>query len=116
MSAKRSTMIDWDLAVSAATKMSGPGPTISADEAAAVVAELRAGAERSTPLVREFTGLVAPEGTARAAPLLIVDRPGWIQANVDGFAQVMSPLLEKVQELSLIHISEPTRRTPISYA
>src|SRR5680860_1673775 len=98
MSAKRSTMIDWDLAVSAATKMSGPGPTISADEAAAVVAELRAGAERSTPLVREFTGLVAPEGTARAAPLLIVDRPGWIQANVDGFAQVMSPLLEKVQE------------------
>src|SRR5680860_1732744 len=38
MSAKRSTMIDWDLAVSAATKMSGPGPTISADEAAAETA------------------------------------------------------------------------------
>src|SRR5680860_461408 len=85
-------------ATTADTKMSGPVPAISAAEAAAVLAELRAGAERSTPLVREFTGLVAPEGTARTAPLLIVDRPGWIQANVDGFAQVISPLLEKVQE------------------
>ena len=31
------------------------------------------GAERSTPLVREFTGLVASE---RTAPVLVVDRPG----------------------------------------
>jgi len=95
---KRSTMIDWDLAVAAASRMAGPGPMISRADADAVVAELRAGAERSTPLVREFTGLVAPAGTARTAPLLIVDRPGWIQANVDGFATVISPLIEKLQE------------------
>ena len=91
----RSSMIDWDLAVTAATKMAGPGPTIPAAEAAAVVAELRQGAERSTPLVQEFTGLVAQE---RTAPILVVDRPGWIQANVDGFAQVISPLVDKLQE------------------
>ena len=91
----RSSMIDWDLAVTAASKMAGPGPTIPAAEAAAVVAELRQGAERSTPLVQEFTGLVAQE---RTAPILVVDRPGWIQANVDGFAQVISPLVDKLQE------------------
>ena len=93
--AMRSTMIDWDLAVTAASKMAGPGPTIPKADAEAVVAELRAGAERSTPLVREFTGLVAEE---RTAPILIVDRPGWIQANVDGFATVISPLIEKLRE------------------
>ena len=49
----RSTMIDWDLAVAAASKMSGAGPAITREEAEDVVAELREGAERSTPLVRE---------------------------------------------------------------
>jgi coenzyme F420 biosynthesis associated uncharacterized protein len=91
----RSTMIDWDLAVAAATRLTGPGPTISRAEAEAVVAELRAGAHRSTPLVREFTGLVAEE---RHAPILVVDRTGWIQANVDGFAQIITPLVERLQE------------------
>ena len=46
---------------------------ISRGEAEAVVAELRAGAHRSTSLVRDYTGLVAEE---RSAPVLIVDRPG----------------------------------------
>jgi len=98
MATERSTMVDWDLAAATASRMAGPGPTVASEEAAAVVAELRAGAERSTPLVREFTGLVAPEGTGRSAPLLVVDRPGWIQANVDGFATIISPLIDRLQE------------------
>ena len=89
----RSTMIDWDLAVTAASRISGPGPAITRQEAEVVVAELRAGAARSTGLVRDYTGLVAEE---RTAPVLVVDRTGWIQANADGFAQVISPLLEKL--------------------
>jgi coenzyme F420 biosynthesis associated uncharacterized protein len=88
-------MIDWDLAVTAAAKMSGPGPVISRPDADAVVAELRAGAEKSSPLVREFSGLVAEE---RTAPVLVVDRTGWIQANVDGFAHIVSPLVDKLQQ------------------
>ena len=91
----RSTMIDWDLAVSAASRMAGPGPMITRAEADEAVAELKAGAHRSTPLVREFTGLVAEE---RTAPVLVVDRRGWIQANADGFAQVLSPLIDRLQE------------------
>src|SRR3954466_15284900 len=88
------TMIDWDLAVSAASRLAGPGPMISRPGAEAVVAELRADADRSTGLVREFTGL---DATERTAPVLVVDRTGWIQANADGCAEIMGPLVDKLQ-------------------
>ncbi len=91
----RPGMIDWDLAVRVGSRLVGEGPRVSRAEADEAVAELRAGAARSTPLVREFTGLVASD---RTAPVLVVDRPGWIQANADGFAHVISPLIEKLQE------------------
>src|SRR3954468_12486123 len=89
------SMIDWDLAVRVGSRLAGEGPSVSRSEATAVVDELRTGAEKSSPLVREFTGLVAQE---RTAPILVVDRPGWIQANADGFATVISPIVAKLQE------------------
>jgi coenzyme F420 biosynthesis associated uncharacterized protein len=88
------TMIDWDLAVATASRLAGPGPVISRADAEAAVSELRAGANRSTGLVRDFTGLEAHE---RTAPVLVVDRTGWIQANADGFAEVITPLIEKLR-------------------
>ena len=91
----RPGMIDWDLAVRVGSRLVGEGPQVTRTEAIEAVEELRVGAERSTPLVREFTGLVAGE---RTAPVLVVDRPGWIQANADGFATVIAPLIEKLQE------------------
>src|SRR5689334_16144888 len=90
-----SSMIDWDLAVRVGSRLAGEGPVVSRQEASEVVEELRAGAEKSTPLVREFTGLVAE---ARTAPVLVVDRPGWIQANADGFATIIAPIVDKLQE------------------
>ena len=87
------SMIDWDLAVSLATRLAGEGPQVSARQAAGAVDELRADAERSTSLVRDFTGLEASEQTA---PVLVVDRPGWIQANADGFRRVIEPLTERL--------------------
>jgi coenzyme F420 biosynthesis associated uncharacterized protein len=88
-------MIDWDLAVRVGSRLVGEGPHVSRSEATEAVEELRAGAARSTPLVREYTGLVANE---RTAPVLVVDRPGWVQANADGFASIIAPLVEKLQE------------------
>jgi coenzyme F420 biosynthesis associated uncharacterized protein len=88
-------MVDWDLAVSIGSRLAGEGPSITREDAAAAVAELRAGADRSTGLVREFTGLVAGE---RTAPVLVVDRPGWVQANADGFATILGPVLDKLSE------------------
>jgi len=86
-------MVDWDLAVSFGSRVAGDGPSVSRDEAAAAVAELRAGADRSTGLVREFTGLVAED---RTAPVVVVDRPGWIQANADSFATILGPVIEQI--------------------
>jgi len=93
--ADTSAMIDWDLAVRVGSRLAGDGPVVSRSQATEAVAELRAGAEKSTPLVREFTGLVAE---ARTAPVLVVDRPGWIQANADGFATIIAPIVAKMQE------------------
>jgi coenzyme F420 biosynthesis associated uncharacterized protein len=90
-----SSMIDWDLAVRVGSRLAGDGPVVSRDQADDVVEELRVGAEKSTPLVREFTGL---DAQARTAPILVVDRPGWIRANADGFATLIGPIVTKLQE------------------
>lgn len=88
-------MVDWDLAVSLGSRLAGDGPQVSREEAAAAVAELREGAARSTPLVRDFTGLDGGDGTA---PVLVVDRPGWVKANAEGFRTVLAPIAEKLSE------------------
>ncbi|WP_340539760.1 zinc-dependent metalloprotease [Nocardioides sp. GXZ039] len=92
-------MIDWDLAVRVAGRVAGDGPRVTRTEAEDAVVELREGAETSTAHVREFTGLEAPH---HHAPVLVVDRPGWIQANADAFKHLLGPLVDKLTE----------RRTP----
>ncbi|MGA8258406.1 MAG: zinc-dependent metalloprotease [Nocardioides sp.] len=89
------SMVDWDLAVRIGTRLAGQGPVVTSSEADAAVAELRAGADRSTGLVRDFTGLVAAEHTA---PVLVVDRAGWIQANTDAFRVLLGPLVDQLTE------------------
>ncbi|TWG90636.1 putative hydrolase/coenzyme F420 biosynthesis associated uncharacterized protein [Nocardioides sp. J9] len=86
-------MIDWGLAVALGSRIAGEGPVVTRAEADDAVAELRAGANRSTGLVRDFTGLDAPDGTA---PILVVDRPGWVQANAEGFQVATQPMVAKL--------------------
>ena len=88
-------LVDWDFAVTVGSRVAGPGPEVTAEDAAAAVVELREGATRSTPLVRDYTGLLAGEGTA---PVLVVDRSGWVQANADGFAKILTPIVDKLAE------------------
>ena len=89
------SMVDWELAKRVGTRFAGPGPQVSPQQAADTVAELREGAATSSPLVREFTGLVAQAGTA---PVLVVDRAGWIGANVEGFSHIVTPLVDRLTE------------------
>ena len=86
-------MIDWKLALATATKLQKPGPEMSAAEVAEAVAELREGAARSEGPVREFTSLHAISATA---PVLVVDRPRWVEANLDTFRILMDPVLAKL--------------------
>ncbi len=90
------SMVDWDLAVAVGSRIAGEGPTVTRDEAAEVVTELREGARRSTGLVRDFTGLVVPAAVDDAAPVLVVDRPGWVRANADAFSVVLQPIVDSL--------------------
>ncbi|MET9886019.1 zinc-dependent metalloprotease [Streptomyces sp. NPDC006430] len=91
-------MVDWNLAVATATRLVRPGPEVSRDEARAVVAELRRHARTSERHVRGFTRMI-PEGTGVPdTPVLVVDRIGWIKANVAGFRELLGPLLGKMQD------------------
>jgi coenzyme F420 biosynthesis associated uncharacterized protein len=94
--AASSGMIDWNLAVATATRFVRPGPEVSRDEARAVVAELRKHAKASEEHVRGFTRL--GEAGTHDTPVLVVDRPGWVRANVAGFRELLKPLLDKMQE------------------
>lgn len=86
------SMVDWSVAFSTAQKLVKPGPDISREGATAAVSSLRDCAGRAEAYVRDVTGLDTPGGTA---PVLVVDRPGWIQANLDGFRQILTPLTDK---------------------
>ncbi|MEU7647545.1 zinc-dependent metalloprotease [Streptomyces huasconensis] len=89
-------MVDWNLAVATATRLVRPGPEVSKDEARAVVAELRRHAKSSEEHVRSFTGMGTED--THDTPVLVVDRAGWIRANVAGFREILKPLLEKMQD------------------
>ena len=91
--AMSTSMVDWTVALSTASRLVKPGPEISREGAAAAVAELRSCAIRAEEYVQQVTGLTVPRGTA---PVLVVDRPRWIEANIEGFRQVLAPLSAKV--------------------
>ncbi|GAA1228196.1 zinc-dependent metalloprotease [Kitasatospora nipponensis] len=90
-------MVDWNLAVATATRLARPGPQVTREEARTVVAELRRHALAAEGAVREFTGMRASSLAADgSAPVLVVDRPGWVRANVAGFRTVIRPLTQKL--------------------
>ncbi|MEJ5914021.1 zinc-dependent metalloprotease [Pseudokineococcus sp. 1T1Z-3] len=79
-------LVDWELAVTVAGRLVAPGPPVSRAEADRAVAQLRRLAERATGHVGETTGLhVAPDTGA-----VVVDRPGWVRANVAAFRELLA--------------------------
>jgi coenzyme F420 biosynthesis associated uncharacterized protein len=90
-------MIDWDLAISTGTRWARPGPQVSLAEARRTVSELRDLAGAVQQPVFEVTGMSATQDGALGR-VAVVDRPGWIRANVDGFRVVLEPLVEQLKE------------------
>jgi len=88
-------VVDWELAVATARRVAGSGPQVTPEVARAAVADLRACARDAVGFVAEHTGLVAdPDPDA----VVVVDRPGWIQANADGFAAVLGPVVDRMRD------------------
>ncbi len=92
-------MIDWDIAISTGTRWARPGPQVSLAEARRTVSELRDLAGAVQQPVYEVTGMSAGPGGSLGR-VAVVDRPGWIRANVDGFRVVLEPLVEHLRERS----------------
>jgi coenzyme F420 biosynthesis associated uncharacterized protein len=92
-------MIDWDVAISTGVRFARQGPQVSLVDARAVVAELRGLTAVVQQPVRELTGLTSQ---GAVGPVAVVDRPGWIKANVGGFRVVLEPLAEKLAERSAV--------------
>jgi coenzyme F420 biosynthesis associated uncharacterized protein len=88
-------MIDWELAISTGVRFARQGPSVSLADARAVVAELRALTAVVQQPVRDVTGLVSQ---GAVGPVAVVDRPGWIRANVGGFRVVLEPLADRLAE------------------
>src|SRR5215470_6573069 len=89
-------MIDWNVATSTAIRWVRPGPQVSLAEARQVVAELRQQAAEVAEPVRLVTGL---PGDPDGGKVAVVDRPGWIRANISGFQVVLDPLVEHMQDI-----------------
>jgi coenzyme F420 biosynthesis associated uncharacterized protein len=92
-------LVDWQVAAATATRLVPPGPRLPLDEAVATVEQLRALAAEADGHVAGYTQLTA----TMVAPVAVVDRPGWIRSNVDGFRDLLDPLLESLTS---------SRRTP----
>lgn len=87
--------VDWDVAVSTAKALVRPGPRLSYAEAYEVVHDLRSMVPVAEGHVAAFTGLTIPD---LHVPVAVVDRIGWVKANVGGFQVALEPLVSKLVE------------------
>jgi len=82
--------VDWDFAKATGRRLVPAGPKVTAAQAAAVVVALRSAAQRSRGPVAETARMHSPEGSR---PVLVVDRAGWIDANVDSLQSMLEPVV-----------------------
>ncbi len=87
-------MVDWNLAVATAQRLTGAGPSVTGSDARSAVTELRTLAAEAESHVNAYTGL---DGSAASAPLVIVDRGNWAQANAQSMRTMIAPLERKLQ-------------------
>ncbi len=90
---RRPRSVDYEFAKRTGRLIVNPGPQVSSDEAAAIVADLRAAAAEAIGPVAETSALTAPAG---APDPLVVDRAGWISVNVDSFKAMLDPVVDKL--------------------
>ncbi|HEY8827800.1 MAG TPA: zinc-dependent metalloprotease [Jatrophihabitantaceae bacterium] len=88
-----SSLIDWDVAVRAAKRLSPPPPKVSRHEADDAVGELYQATSLAAGHVAELTRLVEPPVSAITR---VVDRGAWIETNAGAMRTLMTPLVDKL--------------------
>ena len=86
-------LVDWRVATTTATALVPPGPRLPLEQAVATVEDLRGLAAEADQHVRTFTSL---DPVGEVAVVTVVDRPGWIRSNVEGFRTLLDPMLESL--------------------
>ncbi len=85
--------VDWEFAKATGRRLTPPGPPVTPAQAGEVVDAIRSAASRARQPVAETSRLDAPG--AAPAPV-VVDRPTWIDANVDSMSALVDPVFAKV--------------------
>jgi coenzyme F420 biosynthesis associated uncharacterized protein len=101
-----SGFVDWGFAKATGRRLVQAGPKVMPGQAAEVVASLRSAAQRSRGPVAETARMHSPEG---ASAVLVVDRPGWIDANVDSLQSMLEPVITAM----LAKRKSPTPGSPV---
>lgn len=88
-------LVDWDLASTTAARFGPTGPSVTYEQATAVVRDLRRLADEAIGHVAEYTKMTpqVPD-----APVRVVDRRTWADVNVQGLRTVITPLTDKLEE------------------
>ncbi|GGG60766.1 hypothetical protein GCM10011374_24560 [Kocuria dechangensis] len=89
-------IVRWDLAASAAARITPAGPKLSARAMEEAVASLRRHAETSVDHVHRISGLEAARDL-RDSTVLVVDRAGWSRANAQTFQVLMEPAVQALR-------------------
>ncbi|HEV3363215.1 MAG TPA: zinc-dependent metalloprotease [Acidimicrobiia bacterium] len=78
-----------------ARRVAGHDPLEQSYLAASLQSDFDAVTARAEHLVGEFTGLVSPDDPAKA---LVLDRQGWVEANLRSFRNTLEPFTRRVGE------------------
>ncbi len=99
--------IDWALAGRVARRSVGRDPLSRSYLAASLADDFAEASARAESLVADFTGLVAPT-PARAQ---VLDRTGWVDANVASMRTLLAPLSERIGARTVNHPLAPVGRS-----
>lgn len=84
--------VDWRLAERVAIRVAGDDPLSRSYHATSLVADVAELTPLAEELVAGVTGLRSVNGPATA---VVVDRAGWIRANIEAFQRLLGPHLER---------------------
>lgn len=91
-----SSLVDWELASRTARRLVSSGPEVSAADAKDAVEELLRLSDEAEDHVRALTKLTPL--TSEVPAVRVVDRGAWIDTNVAGMAQLLTPLAQRLAE------------------
>jgi coenzyme F420 biosynthesis associated uncharacterized protein len=87
--------VDWRLAQRTAVRFAGREPLEASYHYDRLVADFQEVTAEAEELVAQTTGLRSSSGPARAR---VVDRAGWIEANISSFQRLLRPVTDKFAE------------------